>query len=301
MKEAKKQINLNDNKQSIIHIFNHNYIVDGKKFLEEPINVYADYLRHEMTFVTMPKNNIKNINQTFINCDIEVERLISCTFASAIELLNHNDFLKGAILVDIGFEKVSLGLFRNLALVNSLTLPVGINHIIKDISKICNLSMREAKIILENIDFSFIEDHQLFDENNYLKKNYFTDSNFRKISKLLIFNIIKARVDELFKLINKPIVLSGFDTTLGTKFFITGGGSNLLNIDIYFSKMFEVEVEKLPDSKNPKKKREIESFVSCLGALKLIKNGWETEAIAQPSNAHDQKKGFFAKIFGNLG
>ena len=34
LKEAKKQLILNDEKQSIIHIFNHNYIFDGKAFSE---------------------------------------------------------------------------------------------------------------------------------------------------------------------------------------------------------------------------------------------------------------------------
>ena len=82
LSEAKKQIILNDSKQSIVHIFNHNYIVDGKTFMEEPIDVYADYLSHEMTFITMPKNNIKNIYQTFIDCDIEIERFISNNFAA---------------------------------------------------------------------------------------------------------------------------------------------------------------------------------------------------------------------------
>ena len=55
LKEAKKQVLLNDSTHSIIHIFNHNYIVDGKTFAEEPIDVYANYLSHEMTFITMPK------------------------------------------------------------------------------------------------------------------------------------------------------------------------------------------------------------------------------------------------------
>ena len=40
LKEAKKQVTHNDDKQSIIHIFNHIYIVDGKTFVEEPIDVY---------------------------------------------------------------------------------------------------------------------------------------------------------------------------------------------------------------------------------------------------------------------
>ena len=114
LKEAKKQITLNDVRHSIIHIFNHNYIVDGKTFLEEPIDVHADYLSHEMTFITMPKNNIKNINQAFLNCDIEVERIISCTFALAVELLSDQDLQSGSILMDLGFEKTSLGISRLL-------------------------------------------------------------------------------------------------------------------------------------------------------------------------------------------
>ena len=68
LKEAKKQVMLNDDRQSIIHIFNHNYIVDGKTFSDEPMGVYADHLSHEITFITMPKNNIKNINEVFYEC-----------------------------------------------------------------------------------------------------------------------------------------------------------------------------------------------------------------------------------------
>ena len=136
LKEAKKQVSYNDEKQSIIHIFNHNYIVDGKTFIEEPINVYADYLSHEMTFISMPKNNIKNINQAFNECDIEVERLISCTFALGAKLLNNNELQLGSVLINVDSEMLSLGMFKNLALVHSLTIPIGVNHISKDISNI---------------------------------------------------------------------------------------------------------------------------------------------------------------------
>jgi len=168
LNEAKKQVTHNDDKQSIIHIFNHNYIVDGKTFVEEPIDVYADFLSHEITFITMPKNNIKNINQAFVDCDIEIERFVSCTFALAVKLLNNNELQFGSILIDIGFEKTSLGLFKNLALVHSITLPVGINHIIKDISKVCSLSLEESEIIRNKIDFSFQNNNKLFDANGYL-------------------------------------------------------------------------------------------------------------------------------------
>ena len=44
----------------------------------------------------------------------------------------------------------------------------------------------------------------------------------------------------------------------------------------------------------------MENFSSCLGALKLIQNGWETEAIPEPMGKHSQTKGFLARIFSNL-
>ena len=162
LREAKKQVVLNDSKQSIIHIFNHNYIVDGKEFIEEPIDVYADYLSHEMTFITMPKNNIKNIYQAFIDCDIEVERFISCTFALAAKLLNNNELQYGSTLIDVGFEKTSLGLFKNSAIVHSITFPIGTNHITKDIAKVCSLSLEESDAIKNNVDLSFQENAKLF-------------------------------------------------------------------------------------------------------------------------------------------
>ncbi len=293
LKEAKKQLVLNDKKQSIIHIFNHNYKVDGKTFVEEPIDVYADFLTHEMTFITIPKNNLKNISQVFINCDIEIDRLISRTFALGAELLNHKQLEFGSGILDLGFEKISLGLFKNLALVHSATLPIGINHITKDISKVCSLSLDESEKIKNNIDFAFKKNQELFDENDYLKNIYFTNSNFRKISKKLILSVIRSRLDEIFNMLKKQLVVPGFSLNSSTNLLLTGGGSNLLNIEKYFINFFGPNVKKIDENKINLKK----DFASCLGAIKIIKDGWETEAIPETSGKNIEKIGFFAKFF----
>ena len=300
LREAKKQVVLNDSKQSIIHIFNHNYIVDGKEFIEEPIDVYADYLSHEMTFITMPKNNIKNIYQAFIDCDIEVERFISCTFALAAKLLNNNELQYGSTLIDVGFEKTSLGLFKNSAIVHSITFPIGANHITKDIAKVCSLSLEESDAIKNNVDLSFQENTMLFNKKGYLIDTYFINSTYRKISQSLILNVVKARLDEIFKIIKKQINLLGLNSTSGAKIFLVGGGSNLYNLEQYCSNLFETDVKKLESINNGNDADEInENFNSCLGALKIIKDGWETEAIPAPANNNVGKMSFFAKIFGN--
>ena len=79
-----------------------------------------------------------------------------------------------------------------------------------------------------------------------------------------------------------------------------GGGSNLFNLEKYCSNFFGLKVKKL--SKNNKKESESQSdenFASCLGALQIIKDGWETEAIPELINKNSQKISFFAKIFRN--
>ena len=297
LKEAKKQLILNDKKQSIIHIFNHNYVVDGKAFSDEPIGVYADSLSHEITFITIPKNNLRNINQAFIDCDIEIERLISNTFALGAKLLNNKELEFGSILVDIGFEKISLGLFKNLALVHSITLPMGINHITKDISKVCSLSMDESVVIRNNIDFSFQNNQNLFDANGYLKNSYFINSSFRKISKNLILNVIKARLDEIFETVKKQIIVPEFNLNSGIGFLLVGGGSYLPNIEKHCEKFFGPRIKKLSDNNNEKETDLEKNFASCLGALRIIKDGWETEAIPETVDKNAKKISFLAKIF----
>ena len=297
LKEAKKQLILNDKKQTIIHIFNHNYVVDGKAFHDEPIGVYADSLSHEMTFITIPKNNLKNINQTFNDCDIEIERLISNTFALGAKLLNNKELEFGSILIDMGFEKTSLGLFKNLALAHSITLPLGINHITKDISKVCSLAIEESVIIRNDIDLSFQNNLNLFDENDYLKNNYFFNSSFRKISKNLILNVVKARLDEIFETVKKQIIIPEFNLNSGIGFLLVGGGSQLYNIEKYCEKFFGPRVKKISENNGENGNDLEKSFSSCLGALKIIKDGWETEAIPETVEKGTKKISFLAKIF----
>jgi cell division protein FtsA len=292
--EAKKQFLLNDKKQSIIHIFNHNYIVDGKTFIEEPMNIFADTLSHEMTFISAPKNNLKNIYQAFIDCDLEIERLISRTFVLGTKIINYKDLQLGSALINLGFESTSLGLFKNLALVNSFTLPFGTNHIIKDISKVCSLDLNESEVIKNDIDYSFKDNQNIFDENNYLKKNYFINSTFRKISKDLITKVIKARLDEIFDIIKKQLIIPGF--SLDSKFILFGDGSNLLNLEKYINDFFAVNIKKM-DNNLSQDEYLNKNFLPSLGALKIIQDGWETEALPKKNDKSIKKISFFNKIF----
>ena len=296
LKEAKKELMHNDDKQIIVHIFNHNYLVDNKVFVEEPIDVYADFLSHEMTFITMPNNNYKNLNQAFIDCDIEIERIISNTFGLGVNLLNDKELENGSIIIDLGFEKTSMGVFKNFAMVNSITLPIGVNHITKDVSKVCAIKIEESEKIIKNFDFSFNDNNAFFDEKNYLKESYFVGTSFRKISKNLIIEIIQSRLNEIFIKLRKQIVIPELNSKLGFNFILTGSESNLLNLDKYCENFFKLNARKIIEKESNNKDLG-KDFASCLGVLKIIKDGWETEAIPKIDKKSVRKMGFLQKIF----
>ena len=214
-----------------------------------------------------------------------------------VKLLNNKELEFGSILIDIGFEKTSLGLFKNLAMVHSITLPLGINHITKDISKVCSLSLDESVVIRNNIDFSFQNNQNIFDENDYLKNSYFINSSFRKISKNLILNVIKARLDEIFETVKKQIIVPEFNLNSGIGFLLVGEGSYLPNIEKHCEKFFGPRIKKLSDNNNEKETDLEKNFASCLGALRIIKDGWETEAIPETVDKNAKKISFLAKIF----
>ena len=99
-----------------------------------------------------------------------------------------------------------------------------------------------------------------------------------------------------FKL-NKQLIVPGFNLTSGIN-LVLQGGSNLFDIEKYFVNFFGLNL-KNTEKNNIKKDKDLEkNFASCFGAIKIIKDGWETEAIPVMGGKTTEKKGFFAKIFG---
>ena len=144
---------------------------------------------------------------------------------------------------------------------------------------------------MNNIDFLFNNNQHLFDENNFLKESFFIDSKFRKISKSLIFDIIKARVEEILEMIKKQLTLTGFNFNSGTNLFLTGEGTNLKNLEKYFQDFLGLNTIL-------KRKDNLEKdFSASLGGIRIITEGWETEAIPETKAENIEKVGFLRKIF----
>ena len=85
-----------------------------------------------------------------------------------------------------------------------------------------------------------------------------------------------------------------FSSQLG---FALHGGFNLQNIEKYFVNYFGPDLKTLELNKIKKNKDIEKNFNACYGAIKIIKDGWPTEAIPEKVDKNIDKTGFFAKIF----
>ena len=295
LRESKKQIEKNDKNMTQIHMFNSKYLVDNKIFHEIPINIFCDQLSLENTFISIPKNILKNISEVFHNCELEVDRFISTSYANVLNLFDNFNLEQGCGVIDIGYEKTSIGLFKNFSLYKILVFPIGSNHITKDVSKICYLNELESESI--KLSSSLFTKKNINENDIFLPNKFFVKSKFRKISIKFVKDVITSRIHEIIKLIFKELKnIDDFHIIKNNLIFV-GEGSKVINL----GKILNVDFKSLNiDSEldnlyvHSKTKENINNLV-CYSGQNLLINGWVKEAIATPKT--DEKKGLFTRFF----
>ena len=193
LNEAKSSITNHQEKNSILHILNSNFILDKTKQNKMPLNIFGDHLSLHMTFILMPNNNLKNIQAIFNHSDLKVERIISRPFVEGIHLLNHKKNLKNFIIINFGNELSTVSIYENSSLIFFKTFPFGTNSIYDDITQLCSLKREEIELIMNDLNFSNLNENK----NKYLDKKFFIKSDFKKLSIEHIQSIIDARVKEI--------------------------------------------------------------------------------------------------------
>ena len=189
LNEAQISISQNNKKNSILHIINSYFILDKIKKNKIPLNLHGDHLSLNMTFISLPKNNLKNIKALFDNSDLKIDRIVSKPLACGIKLLNKKKKNKDFLLINLDKEFSSTSLFEDSALVFTKVYPFGTNSIINDISKLCSLNENEIRSILKEIDFTTKNIKE-----NYIDKGLFKESKFKKLTTQHIKDIINARI-----------------------------------------------------------------------------------------------------------
>ena len=192
--------------KTILHIFNAKFILDKKKIENLPIGLFGNFYSHELSFLLIKKNDYKNIQTIFDKCNLKIKKIISKDFIEGAKIINENNNLNTFINIKIDENYSQIIFFENASLKFIQPFYFGSEIIINDISKVIGLKTEIVKNILLNS--SFTKDSL---EKENLEEKFFEKSKFKNIRKKLIFDVAKARIQELSELIlTKNINMNSF-------------------------------------------------------------------------------------------
>lgn len=295
LNNIKKTILENETSMSLIHIFNSQFLLDDNVTDNLPIGLHGNLYTHQLTFFLVPKNDIKNIKLVFSKSNISLDKIILKNFVEGTELIsneNNDSFVKIKILS----ETSHISYFKNSCLVYVQNFNFGFNILLRDVSKVCSLSLDNVKEIFSNINFDEIS---TLNQNEYLDKKYFKDELFRKINLSNIKDIVEARIKELINLMyEKNINFRSFKNNKNL-IYLSIENSNISlensNISKNFSEIFKNNFVKSENIRFLNYQEDYNEKL-CISASDLINKGWEKEAIP----VVHLKKSLVSRIFSSL-
>lgn len=197
IKESAKD-SIDPNKKILYHL-PIEFRIDGKDILGTPEGTKGIKLETRVLFVTAFTKHIDTLFETTENIDIEVSRIIPSPIALAAVALSEKQKTVGCLLVDIGGDTVSVGLYENGMPLGIHVFPVGSSDITNDIAIGLKTSLEEAEQI---------------------KLGSYGLHPKRKVD-----DIINARLDDIYDLIDRYLKKMKRSELLPAGIILVGGGA----------------------------------------------------------------------------
>ena len=134
-------------------------------------------------------------------------------------------------MLDIGAGNTEIGVFNGSSFVYSNTINLGGDNITKDIAYVLNISLEEADKLKRQYGLalkSFIDN----DNNIILNTCKDPDGKNKSIKSSELVEIIEARVEEMFVLVNKDLISHAIKSNINNVVLVGEGIVNIQKSDM---------------------------------------------------------------------
>ena len=206
------------------------YYIDNNTPVDNPIGIHTDNLIVEISHIYGQKRVIENISSAIDLCHLSIDKFIICSEASGVSTLIEDERLNGAIVIDLGGNVTSVGVFINNKIIFSDSIPIGGVHITSDIVRGLGTKAEDAEKIKilygsalsnETDEYTKIDVPIISDEGEIIDQ---------EIPKAMLTAIIKPRIEEIFELVKERLTFLTLSSSSINKVILCGGGANLNNV-----------------------------------------------------------------------
>lgn len=201
------------------------YKVDNQYQLD-PVGIQCSRIEGNFLNILWRKNFYRNINQCFDNAGIAIAEMYLSPLALADSVLTDAEKRGGCVLIDLGADTTTVAVYYKQILRNLTVIPLGSNNITKDIA---SLQMEETDA--EQIKLKYASAYT--DATDIDANNFYPIDNDRTVEQRKLVEIVEARVQEIVENAWCQVPAEYGDKLLGG-IILTGGGSNMKNIDCAF-------------------------------------------------------------------
>jgi cell division protein FtsA len=223
----------------IIHIIPRYFTVDNQPSIKDPIGMTGVRLEVEAQIILGLSSQIKSLRKCLYRIGLTDEQLVFAPIACAEAVLNKRQKELGVALVNIGNTTTSFAVFEEGDILTAKVLPVGSRHITSDIAIGLRIPLDLAEAV--KLNYGSGAPHLIKKHEQVSLKELNGQENI-VVSRKEVAEIIEARCEEVFKLVDKELKNINRSAKLPAGVVLTGGGAKLPDIIEVAKKVFRLPV-----------------------------------------------------------
>ena len=206
------------------------YVVDNKRGTEtDPMGVACRSLGGSYLNILLKKQVADYIAQCFMMAQVEIVDGYVAPMAQADAILTDDDRQQGCVLVDYGADTTTVSVYKSGMLRYLRVIPLGSALITRDLSAVLKIEPEQAEQLKCTYGLCNLIGSQDASETIMINDN--------KVLLKDIGDIIEARNEEIIRNVCVQIKASGYAEVLYAGIVLTGGGSQLRQLDQVFVKL----------------------------------------------------------------
>lgn len=195
--------------------------------VKNPEGMEATSIDVDVHITTGLTATFNNLNRAFDRAKCDITGRFYGLLCLADAVLTQEEKEMGALIIDLGRDNTSAGIYVDGALRCSYDIKMGSDLITSDIAKVLRISHKEAEKIKIDYGTAFPGDYNNGETEITISPLY--GQKETKINRDYLLDIIRPRVQDIFDAVKEKMQESGFYDCASTA-ILTGGGSLLPGI-----------------------------------------------------------------------
>lgn len=219
-----QSISIPPNKE-ILHVLPKEYIVDGESGIQDPVGMHGKRLETNTVIVECSAPVIRNLAKCIEAVNVEIDGFVASPVAAAQAVLSKRQKELGVLLLDIGGTTSGIAAFEEGSMIHAAVLPVGAAHITNDIAIGLQVDVDVAEMI--KVRYGVCRPDTINRKEMITMALEDSTEKIDNISRKEVAEIIEARMDELFDLVEKELKKITKQVLFPGGVVIVGGGAQM--------------------------------------------------------------------------